>query len=33
MDEHQRYITGLKSRMIEKLKQEIPGVELSWRLR
>lgn len=27
MDEHQRYITGLKSRMIEKLKQEIPGVE------
>lgn len=26
MDEHQRYITGLKSRMIEKLKQEIPGV-------
>lgn len=27
MDEHHRYITGLKSRMIEKLKQEIPGVE------
>jgi cysteine desulfurase len=27
MDEHQRYIAGLKSRMIEKLKQEIPGVE------
>jgi len=27
MAEHQRYITGLKSRMIEKLKQEIPGVE------
>jgi cysteine desulfurase len=26
MDEQQRYITGLKSRMIEKLKQEIPGV-------
>lgn len=26
MEEHQRYITGLKSRMIEKLKQEIPGV-------
>ena len=27
MDEHHRYITGLKSRMIEKLKLEIPGVE------
>jgi cysteine desulfurase len=27
MDEHQRYITGLKSRMIEKLKQEISGVK------
>ena len=27
MDEHQRYITGLKSRVIEKLKQEIPGVD------
>lgn len=26
MDEHQQYITGLKARMIEKLKQEIPGV-------
>jgi cysteine desulfurase len=26
MEAHQRYITGLKSRMIEKLKQEIPGV-------
>lgn len=26
MDEHANYITGLKSRMIEKLKQEIPGV-------
>ena len=23
MDEHQKYITGLKARMIEKLKQEI----------
>ncbi len=26
MDEHQKYISGLKSRMIEKLKAEIPGV-------
>lgn len=26
MDEHQRYIKGLKSRMIEKLKENIPGV-------
>lgn len=26
MDEHARYITTLKSRMIEKLRQEIPGV-------
>lgn len=26
MDEHQKYITGLKSRMIEKLKAEVPGV-------
>jgi cysteine desulfurase len=26
MDEHANYIIGLKSRMIEKLKQEIPGV-------
>jgi len=26
MDEHEKYITGLKSRMIEKLKAEIPGV-------
>jgi cysteine desulfurase len=26
MDEHTAYITGLKSRMIEKLKQEIPGI-------
>lgn len=27
MDEHKNYIMGLKSRMIEKLKQEIPGVD------
>lgn len=27
MDEHIRYITGLKSRMIEKLKLQIPGVD------
>lgn len=27
MDEHKNYIVGLKSRMIEKLKQEIPGVD------
>ncbi len=27
MDEHKSYILGLKSRMIEKLKQEIPGVD------
>ena len=27
MDEHKNYILGLKSRMIEKLKQEIPGVD------
>lgn len=26
MDEHEKYITGLKSRMIAKLKAEIPGV-------
>jgi cysteine desulfurase len=26
MDEHVPYITGLKSRMIEKLKEQIPGV-------
>lgn len=26
MDEHARYIQGLKSRMIEKLKENIPGV-------
>jgi cysteine desulfurase len=26
MDEHEKYVTGLKSRMIEKLKAEIPGV-------
>jgi cysteine desulfurase len=26
MDEHKNYIVGLKARMIEKLKQEIPGV-------
>jgi cysteine desulfurase len=26
MDEHAKYIIGLKSRMIEKLKQEIPGI-------
>jgi cysteine desulfurase len=26
MDDHKNYIIGLKSRMIEKLKQEIPGV-------
>jgi cysteine desulfurase len=26
MDEHEKYISGLKSRMIEKLKAEIPGV-------
>lgn len=27
MDEHKNYILSLKSRMIEKLKQEIPGVD------
>jgi cysteine desulfurase len=27
MEEHQRYVTSLKARMIEKLKQEIPGVD------
>lgn len=27
MDEHQKYITSLKARMIEKLRQEIPGVD------
>lgn len=27
MDEHQKYITGLKARMIEKLRQEIPGID------
>src|SRR6187402_1559889 len=27
MDEHKNYIVGLKARMIEKLKQEIPGVD------
>ena len=27
MDEHRHYIMGLKARMIEKLKQEIPGVD------
>ncbi|HEU5292536.1 MAG TPA: cysteine desulfurase family protein [Cyclobacteriaceae bacterium] len=27
MDEHKNYIQSLKSRMIEKLKQEIPGVD------
>ncbi len=27
MDEHKNYILGLKSRMIEKLKKEIPGVD------
>lgn len=27
MDEHKNYIIGLKSRMIEKLKQEIPGID------
>lgn len=27
MDEHKNYIVGLKSRMIEKLKQEIPGID------
>lgn len=27
MDDHKSYILGLKSRMIEKLKQEIPGVD------
>ncbi|MEJ0029785.1 MAG: cysteine desulfurase family protein [Bacteroidota bacterium] len=26
MDEHEKYISGLKSRMIEKLKAEVPGV-------
>jgi cysteine desulfurase len=26
MDEHQKYIGGLKARMIEKLKAEVPGV-------
>jgi cysteine desulfurase len=26
MDEHQKYIGGLKSRMIEKLKAEVPGI-------
>jgi cysteine desulfurase len=27
LGEHQKYITGLKARMIEKLKENIPGVE------
>jgi cysteine desulfurase len=27
MDDHRKYILGLKTRMIEKLKQTIPGVE------
>jgi cysteine desulfurase len=27
MEEHQRYVTSLKARMIEKLKQEIPGID------
>ncbi len=27
MDEHMKYITSLKARMIEKLRQEIPGVD------
>jgi cysteine desulfurase len=27
LDEHKKYITGLKTRMIEKLKANIPGVE------
>lgn len=26
LDEHKKYITGLKSRMIEKLKESIPGI-------
>jgi len=26
MDEHEKYISGLKSRMIEKLKADVPGV-------
>jgi cysteine desulfurase len=29
MDEHKRFIRSLKSRMIEKLKQEIPGVDFN----
>ncbi len=29
MDEHQRYIQGLKARMIEKLRAQIPGVEFN----
>lgn len=29
MDEHQRYITGLKARMIERLRSEIPGVSFN----
>jgi cysteine desulfurase len=27
LEAHKKYITGLKARMIEKLKQSIPGVE------
>ena len=27
LDEHKKYITGLKARMIEKLREKIPGVE------
>ncbi len=27
LEEHKKYITGLKARMIEKLKQNIPGVD------
>ena len=27
LDEHKKYITGLKARMIEKLKQNIPGID------
>jgi cysteine desulfurase len=29
MDEHKKYITGLKSRMIEKLLEQIPGIKFN----
>jgi cysteine desulfurase len=29
MDDHKKYITGLKSRMIEKLREQIPGIRFN----